>query len=173
MANRSGGGTRMGKQWDSILALQQAVSASGTFIGSALGSTTAQTVLRMLGEYLINSTGVAVAGDQCRVTMAIGVVSSDAFAAGAGSLPDPGGEPDYPWLYWASHNLMWPAAVSGTAGEGAPSIAGVVRKAFDIKSMRRMKPRESLVWVGEYQDVSGTPPIQVSISQTRVLIGLH
>ncbi len=173
MARAQSAGARLGKQWDSIAATSQPITAVGTTLGASLAVTAAQTVLRMIGGFRLASTGVATAADNCRITVGIGVVSTDAFTAGSGSVPDPGGEPDYPWLYWKSTHLFYPAAVSATAGQGDQTGVGSATVLFDIRSMRKMKPRESLAWVIEYADISGTPPIQVMLDQVRVLIGLH
>ena len=110
---------RMGKQWESLAATIFGFTANATVGGGALDSTTSQTILRMIGEYVISPTAVIIAGDQARLTMAIGIVSIDAKDLGATALPDPGDEPDYPWLYYADHGFNFGAATSGTAGEGA------------------------------------------------------
>ncbi len=174
MANRSRGtGTRMGKQWDSLPAISLELTTDATVAGGSLASTTSQTILRMLGEYIIASTGVATALDQATVGIGIGIISTDAFTLGATAMPDPLGEPEFPWLYWASHSIFYPTAVSATAGQGDQSGVGTGRFPFDVKSMRKMKPRESLFFVAQYGDVSGTPPLRVGVANTRVLLGLH
>jgi len=95
------------------------------------------------------------------------VVSSDAFAAGGGSLPDPGTtDPDYPWLYWAAHDFVFnSAALDQQLGEGVS-----LRRSFDIRSMRKIKPRETLAVVVEYTDTIGAPPLTFSMAPTRVLV---
>ena len=168
MANRVASGRRMDKEWNSLLATVTNFTASSTAAGASLAPGTTATVLRMIGEYLITglATGTFSAGDQARITVAIGVVSTDAFAAGAASLPDPASEPEYPWLFWASHQMHWLTASSDLFG---PSE--VVRRSFDSRSMRKMKPRETLAYVVQYADVSGAPPIEVFLGQTRILFG--
>ncbi len=135
MANGRRGGPRMGKAWDSIAATQLTMTADGVHMGSSgfapgLGP---MTVLRMIGEYTIQPTAAITALDACRVTVAIGVVSSDAFAAGVGSMPDPSSEPDYPWLYWADHPLYF-AATDATVDPKNDTTS--LRHRFDIRSMR-------------------------------------
>ena len=164
---------RQAKQWDALPGIEFAMTADGTFSGPVFAFSAPFTVLRMLGEYTIAPTAVVVAGERCEVAVAIGVVSTDAATLGATALPDPISEPDFPWLYWAMHPLHWGAAVSGTAGEGPQGVAGSVRKSFDIRSMRKMKPRESLVLVAQYGDLGGTPPVTTIVMPTRVLLGLH
>ena len=173
MANRGATAPRMRKEWQSINGTFQSMTAAGTVIGANLPFTNPTTVLRMLGSYILGSTGVATAGDECAITVGIGVVSTDAATLGATAMPDPGGEPDYPWLYWASHVLFFPSTAAATVEQGDKSIVGQARVAFDIKSMRKISPRQSLIWVAEYVDSSGTPPIRWSSGITRVLVGLH
>jgi len=168
-----GSGQRLAKQWDSMPGISLSLTAEGTLSAGNLPATASQTVLRMLGEYVIGSTGVATAQDECFVTVGIGVIATDLAAIGGAGLPDPSGEPEFPWLYWASHNVFFPTAVSGTAGQGDQSRLGSFRTGFDIKSMRKMKPRESLIFITQYVDIQGLPPLRVGIGTTRVLLGLH
>ncbi len=171
MANARRVGTRMGKQWLGIPSITLNMTANGTNLGARTQSTTSQTVLRMIGEYNCTFTpeGAVADGDECRIGLAIGIVSSDAFEAGITAVPDPVGEPEYPWLFWAEHSF---AALEATDIQRSAEV-GNLRRSFDIRSMRKMKPRESLVWVVQYVDSVGTPPYTVQISATRVLIGLH
>ena len=96
------------------------------------------------------------------------MVSTDAATLGATAMPDPLGEVDYSWLYWADHTFSYP----GTAVSGLEPF-GSLRKSFDVRSMRKMKPRESLIMVVQYADSSGAPPLTFFAASTRVLIGLH
>ena len=167
MANGRGGGKRMGKQWGAIPATELTFTTAGTQLGAALVSTTAQTVLRMIGEYIIGSTTAPTALDSCSITCGIGIVSTDAFNAGVTAMPDPSGELDFPWLYWMRHSFFMADTGLGYR-EGAST-----RHSFDIRSMRKMKPRENLVQIFEYSDITGTPPMTVTTAGARVLIGLH
>ena len=173
MARQRGSGSRMGKQWGDIPAISLSLTADGTSSGGALISTTSQTVLRMLGGYTIGLAGIATAADAVRIGVGIGIISTDAFNLGATAMPDPLGELDFPWLYWNEHSLRYPAAAGTSAGQGVTDARGWVRHKFDIRSMRKMKPRENLVVVIEYADTNGAPPMRVDVDQTRVLIGLH
>ena len=124
-------------------------------------------VLRMIGEYIITPTSGTVALDDVCITMAIGVVSSDAAAAGAASLPDPADEPEYPWLYWADHNFFF----GGTSANPGSEVSARAIK-FDIRSMRKLSPRESLVWVVQYVNGAGDPLMHIGVGQSRVLVAL-
>ncbi len=165
---RHGGGNRMGKEWRFLPGVKSDMTANATFIGSSLAFTSAATVLRMIGEYVIAPTSAPTALDEVIIAAAIGVVSSDAAAVGSSAMPDPNAEPEYPWLYWASHDFYFP----GADPEAAIASASV-RKTFDIRSMRKIKPRESLVWVFQYADGTGTPPMTLGMGNVRILVGLH
>ena len=168
MADRfRGRGQRMQKHWHVIPGLSANVTASSTLLGGGLTLDGPFTVLRMLGDYAIapGATGT-VAGDAADVAVAIGVVSADAFAAGAASVPDPGStDPDYPWLFWAQHSVFF----ASTTVDPSSAIASV-RRSFDVRSMRKMKPRETLALVVEYVDTAGAPPLRVEVAVTRVLV---
>ena len=168
MADRHGSrGPRMAKHWHIIPAISQAMSADGTFSGGALSLDGPFTVLRMLGSYLIRATGNVTAAESAYIGVAIGVVSSDAFAAGAASLPDPLGEPEFPWLYWSDNTVFYGGTQSPWDGKAG---AGMVRVEFDIRSMRKLKPRESLVSVFQYADNVGAPGVTIDFCRTRVLV---
>ncbi len=122
----------------------------------------------MLGGFVVTNSDTVVAKDSAEVTVAIGVVSSDALGVGSIAMPDPFDEPDYPWLYWASIPLFWPVAGSPRAGSSEAEARAV---AFDIRSMRKIKPREGLAMVAQYTDNTGTPPVTITAAKTRVLVG--
>ncbi len=152
----------MSKEWTSIAGGQATTLVTGTFLPSSLTVNIAATVLRMIGEYVIAPTGALTALDECVVTVGIGVISGDAAELGATAVPDPAAEPNYPWLYFASHAFLLETVVSN------PAIA--VRKSFDIRSMRKMKPRENLAMIVQYQNVVGDPAYSFSSGVTRVLV---
>ena len=119
--------------------------------------------MRMLGEYLIVPTSAPVATDQARVSVGIAVFAEDAVAAGA--FPDPDDEPEFPWMYWASH----PFHFSSTSTD--PSSAGAaLRHTFDIRSMRKVKPQQSLAFAVQYVNVTGNPPLTICTGGIRLLI---
>ncbi len=166
MADRHGG-RRMRKEWSSLPSVTLNLTADGTFGGPIFTPGTALTIIRMLGEYAIGNTGTVVAGDEADIGVALGVVSADAAALGASSFPDVLAEPSYPWLYWAAHNFRFPAAGAPLQDQAATSN---MRRSFDIRSMRKIKPRESLIWSVQYGDVAGAPPLTVALSITRILV---
>ena len=167
MADR-GSYQKLTKAWLSIPAVNLDLVADGSSAGGSIAFTSPATVLRMIGEYVIGGTpgGTFAAADEVRIGLGLGMASTD--AAGSGVLPDPLEEPEYPWLYWADHAFAFEGA---TVDRGNPAVA--LRRSFDIRSMRKFKPRESLIWNLQYADAAGTPPITVNLSSVRVLLGLH
>ena len=159
---------RQRKHWHDIPGGFLAMVANGTNLAGSFTASGGEpfTVLRMFGEYVITATGAPTALDKAIITVGIGVVSADAAALGATALPDPEDESDYPWLYWSSHPLFFVDASVDPIG-----ASGVVRKQFDVGSMRKISPRESLVFVVQYADVVGTPPVTITLGGTRFLIG--
>ncbi len=170
MADRGRGGQRQAKLWTVINATRLNLTASATVVGNGTAVNNPATLLRMLGEYEIGATGGAtiVETDFCVVVVAIGVFSTDAFDLGATAMPDPANEPEYPWLYWASHPMSFPSG-----GDNGTTAGASVRKMFDIRSMRRLKPRETFGFVVQYVDVAGAPDLSLGIGATRVLNGIH
>ncbi len=166
---RNFGGRRMGKSWSAFAGLSQSFTGGATAVSGGVTVGSATTVLRMLGEYIIGSDAAPTAQDACSLIVGIGVFSSDAFTVGSAAVPNPSSEFDYPWLYWAAHDFFFSEAVLASGGDPVRSI----RKSFDIRSMRKMKPSETLGMVVDYVDTSGAPPMQVEVSQTRVLLALN
>ncbi len=162
-----GRGNRMQKHWEGFTgSISGTISADATqLFTTALAFTEAQTILRTLGDYIITPSQAPTAGDVAIVAVGLAVISSDAFAAGVTAVPDPVGEPQYPWLFWASHLMFFGGTSVDPAGPAA-----AVRGKVDVKSMRKVKPRESLVWVAEYFDIAGAPPLRVGVGSTRVLL---
>ncbi len=158
---------RLTKEWTDMPPSNNALTAAATVIASGiLNFSAAGTIMRMIGEYIIAPTSAPTALDAANVNIGIGLVSSDAAAAGAGSLPDPAQEPSYPWLYWLDHAFFF-------ADTGTDLNTLNLRHRFDIKSMRKFKPNMSLVMVAQYVNVTGNPPLQLNVAGTRVMIGTH
>ncbi len=164
MSNGRRHGPRQTKRWDSIASFVQAFTSDTTAATGALPFTESETILRMLGEYVIKPTSAPTNGDAARMGVGIAVVSSDAFAVTA--VPDPLAEPEYPWLYWADHPFFFNSTSTVDA------VAGLsLHKTFDIRSMRKVSPRESLTMIVQYGDSTGAPPLTFINGQTRVLLG--
>ena len=157
-------GPRRNKSWSSIPG--GSVGLTGNATGVTGGFSTAglqATIMRMLGEYVVMATAGATALDRARIAVGIGVVSSDAFALGVSAMPDPGAEPDYPWLFWAEHIIRFTTSDAGELG-------GSIRHGFDIRSMRKISSRQTLAMIIEYTDEVGAPPLTFSAATTRILV---
>jgi len=171
MAHRGIRGPRQVKSWLGLPSTQFSMTAVSTTLVGTLSPGAPFTVLRILGEYSLSPTNVTVSGDGCEIGVGIGVVSTDAATLGSSAMPDPLTEAAYPWLYWASHGMWFPSATSGAAGEGPQGASASFRKVIDIRSMRKLKNRESLVLVVEYVDRTGLPPVEFNPGTFRVLLG--
>ena len=167
MANRT---PRRRKSWAFLLSSQVDLTGDATAAGPSLFfPESGSTILRMLGEYNVGLTpgGTFAASDEVVIGLGLAILSTDAVALGATAFPDPIAEPDYPWVYWAVH----PISVFDASPMGI-EVSSFLRHRFDIRSMRKVGARESLVWVAEYADISGTPPVTVNWGSTRVLRAL-
>ena len=153
------------KQWTFIPGVSQGITGNGTFIGSFLSFGVPATILRVRGVSRVSflPTGLT-AEDECTVVFGLGVFSTDAVTAGAGSLPDPSAEPEYPWMWYGEAQMYSPSA---NFGDAMVQVALEV----DTRAMRKVKPGESLAMVGQYVDVTGVPGVRVMHGQHRVLIG--
>ena len=158
-------GRRMAKEWVCIPAFQQSMTGDATFVIASLPFVEPRTVLRMLGEFIITPTTAPAAQDAVRVGIGLGAVSTDAFGVGASAMPDPLGEPEYPWLYWSEHWFFFPST-SLTPPAGVSEL----RRSFDIRSMRKFTNRQSLVFVFQYANSTGNPPLSFFGAETRVLV---
>ncbi len=165
MANRI---AKRRKEWmftDS--AIEADFTTDTTLLFTTLLFTETRTILRMLGEFVIGPTAAPVDGDGVEMSVGFGIVSADAVGVGSTAMPDPSQEPEYPWLYWSSHPFFFRSTdVQQALG------TGVVRVPFDVRSMRKVKPREALISVVQYVNSGGNPPMTAAVGQTRVLVAL-
>jgi len=170
MPRHQGGGHRMVKSWQSMgTNIIQSVSADVTgIVSGVVNNDHAFTVLRILGEWSFGADSVNVIDDTAAITVGVGVFSTDAATLGGTALPDPEDEPEYPWLYWKS--ALFEQTVAQQHSGGDPRIARVYE--IDVKSMRKVKPRESLAMVFQYRDINGAPGVNIVMSRSRVLIAL-
>ncbi len=121
---------RRRKEWSGLPGTIFALTSDSTTAGGILAfAGSGNTILRMMGGYVIGPTSAPAAVDRVVLTVAMGIVSSDAASAGSASLPDPADEPEYPWLYWRQHALFF----AGVDPEASAVGAGV-RESFDVRS---------------------------------------
>ncbi len=163
MADR-GRGRRMVKRWFGFGTVTSNLTANVTALFGSLVPGEAGTILRMIGGFVVTPTAAPTVADHAIVGVGIGIVSADAATLGATAMPDPFDEADYPWLFWRTDDFNFVST-----DITSPGPAGSVRYRFDVKSMRKIKPREALVQVVQYVDVAGAPPLTVSSAGVRVL----
>ncbi len=154
------------KSWAAMPSIRLALTADSTNLGGSLQFAIPATILRMRGRLRAHLEATIAAGDFAKLAVGLAVISTDAFNAGAGSVPDPVDEPEFPWVYWTEFELSSESANVDEAW-GYQSVDIIV----DSKAMRKVKPGEALAWIAQYADGNGTPPMSVDISQTRVLVG--
>ncbi len=136
-----------------------ASSASKVAFGTAQTSSGGVTIIRIRGHYQVYCNAVAAVSDRVRWGLGIGIITSDALAVGAVAIPGP--LDDIDWGGWMWHETGW---VGGIAFFGPGVIQGVI----DSKSMRKIKPNESVVGMLEVADEDGTVVVQASLA-TRML----
>ena len=154
----------MEKHWELLPSSSSAFTTGSTAFLSGNTPGHPATVLRMLGEYAIGSTAAPTALDACLISVGIGIVSADAAELGSTAMPDPSVEAEFPWMYWAEHAVFFSTTAADPNGANA-----TVRRSFDVRSMRKIKPRETLALVAQYVDVVGAPPVQLVTAGIRVL----
>ena len=170
MAPRNFRPQRMTKFWDGNQGSFVNVAANSTFAaGTALAFTQPATLLRWRQEILIapDMDGTLANNDVVRLTFGLAKLSTDNVAVGAAGFPDPDDEPEYPWLHYFSRTFGYGATFSETMLNMGASTH---RELIDSKTMRKIRPGESIVWVGQYVNISGTPPIDVSFGSSRCLL---
>ncbi len=145
-----------------------ATNATSLLVAVSFGTDHSTTIMRILGNWFVQPTpgGTIAALDNAEIALAIGVVSSDAAALGLTAMPDPITDEGYPWLYWKSFFCELDSADTTSPGNN-PGHSHYFD--IDVKSMRKIKPNESLVVVAQYLDNVGTPFMTVHFSGARIL----
>ena len=167
MARRRGGGRTIDfKTWAATPFSTSTISTATTAGGGGVSTGAQATVLRTRGYVQAIMDSTKQVGDTMLLTFGLGIVSSDAFAVGGGSLPDPLGDADYPWLWWGEMFLEAELAAAQEAWGGSAQ-----RLEVDSKAMRRLAPSQTLAWVVQATQVAGAPAVSVTFGTTRVLFG--
>ena len=153
------------KQWTSVPGQSQNQVANGTVAASgSLGFSAPATILRVRGVIAVAFNGGSQIADEAEITMGLGVFSTDAVAVGGTALPDPGSEPEYPWMWFGTFLMLSPSVEEDDTWSR-------IMMTLDTKAMRKVKPGESLVLVSEYLDIVGTPSLRLMVGQMRTLLG--
>jgi len=166
-----GSGQRRLTAWDEGVAelSETTVTASGTLLWNA-GVTLVQesraTVVRTRGlvDAFIIGPGIAD-GDGFAGAHGIGIVSSDAFAAGA--VPDPLTDSSWPGWLWYEHFEIRDPDVSNAATR---SSSGFQRSVIDSKAMRKWGNAETMFGASEFVEIGGAN--MIIRADTRFLIKL-
>ena len=114
------------------------------------------TLLRVRGTGSVQMVPGA-ANDVKLVGLGLIIVSDQAAAAGAASCPSPLDDPEDDWLW---HNIWMLRSQTGTIAEA--SLTQVYQYAVDSKAMRKIRGNESLVFVADGDNVSGTPTADIA-----------
>jgi len=164
---------RRRKTWTSMAALISTLTADGTTGGSGILSFTGSghTIMRVMGRLILTVSDAAAwaAGDQVHIGVGLGVFSTDAITALA--TPDPISDPDFPWLLWNDFFLFTADARPSVIADSAWGPHSQLWE-FDTKAMRKIGASQSLAWVVQYADGTGTPAVEYMMGQNRVLLAL-
>ena len=154
------------KQWAVAPSGLNALSGDQTFFIGSLAFSFPATILRVRGFVWAAMDQTKQLGDLAEVTWGLAVLSTDAVTAGVGSVPDPAGDADFPWMWWGSMQLdSFVSAAEEVWGTTAQ------RQEVDTKAMRKIKPNESVLMIGQIGGSVGAPVIDVAIGKMRMLIG--
>ncbi len=155
------------KNWDSMPGSVLQSSAVGTKVtGSFLSFTRPCTILRVRARIWGALDATKQVGDEFSSTIGLGIVSTDAFTAGAASMPDPDSEPGYPWMWWSTLDLRSEVAAASEDWGISQQIIEV-----DTKAMRRVQPEQTLVYVIQHILATGAPVTNFCFGTSRVLVG--
>ncbi len=147
-------------------AVQSATAAGTTIIstGASLGGVL--TLVRIRGELTVWLEAVGTIGDGfTRVHAGIGIVSTDAFTAGAASMPTPIGDADWGWLWYYAGGVI--AGFSVTESENTGPISQI-RIPIDTKAMRKMTPNETVFGAVQFHTEIGVATASF-VMNTRML----
>ena len=168
MARRrsTGGRTIDYKAWGKIIHTDVSLSTDTTIISGFTSFSDSLTILRTRGYVQALLDATKQVGDGIVLTFGLGIVSTDAATLGATAVPDPGSDFDYPWLWWGEMTLSAEATLGAdTWGPHAQRLE------VDSKAMRRVTPKQSILWVCQSSAATGAPVTLVTFGSTRILLG--
>ena len=162
---------RRRKEWRELPGGDLVLTADAiNLVSTGLSFTSAETVLRIRGEYLVVPTagGTYESSDIASVSVGIGMFSQAAVDVGGVSLPGPLDDVSYPWLWWHQLKVHFQDATPGDQAWG-PHTRHV---GIDTSAMRKTKPLEALGLVVQNVGIGGAPPLTVLVLSCRVLVAL-
>ena len=135
-------------------AVNTAISASSSVLwtnGVTLVAEAKATIVRARGEIALFLTAATSAADGFTGAVGLCMVTNEAFAAGAGSIPGPQSDIDWDgWMWHSVFHLFSPlVALAPSAGD----MLGSVRIPIDSKAMRIQEDNETLVGVVEVTEL--------------------
>ncbi len=147
---------KRGTEWSSVLARSevQGVSTGQTLGDTAVAAeaTVRQTVVRHRGHALCHMIAGA-ASDSMLVGLGLVIISADAFAAGAASLPSPLEDAAYPF-FWHQLFVLGPAQAAETV---AYSMLTEQRVEIDSKAQRKLQPGQTIAFIWDGFILAGSP----------------
>ena len=155
---RSFSAPRRTPEWSGVLVFTNISGGTATqSLGSqAQGSAAAvrQTIVRIRGSAVVHMVAGAAA-DAMVVGLGLIIVSEDALAAGAASIPSPIDDLDSPWIF---HQLfsLGPSTASEAADDTNLGLS-TARIVIDNKAQRKIGPNEVLTFMWDTQLHAGTP----------------
>ena len=146
------------------------MGAGKGLVSNAVSSTTRETIVRIRGEIVLWLSLVTAIGDGfTNIGMGIGIVSADAFAAGASAVPGP--TSDITWPGWMWNFQMGPLiGLSTTESENTGQLS-MVRIPIDTKAMRKISLNEVVFGMVESGVEVGTAAVDFGM-RTRSLYKL-
>ncbi len=143
--------------WVGVQASSGGFSTTNTLFGF-VASGVAATIRRTRGMLVAQIEPGAVS-DILMLAFGLAIVSNVSRAAGAASLPSPMDDLSYPW-FW--HKFVPLIPTSTTQGDNV-GPASAARVEIDAKAMRKIRPDEAIVLLGDGIQQSGSPAGAVSV----------
>ena len=110
--------------------------------GVVLQNDNEATIVRIRGSFQLNLVLQTALGDGFTGAMGIGIVNSQAFAAGVVSMPTPLMEMDWPGWMW--HQMFQLKSITAAEADGSNANAVSYRADIDSKAMRKFGVEEVL-----------------------------
>ena len=149
----------------------QSVTANGiSSVNTGQTALGGVTLVRIRGVVTVWLEVVGTIGDGFgRVTAGIGIVTTDAFTAGAASMPSPQEDADWGgWLWFQNIGALIGQSVTEAENTG---VLSMVRIPIDSKAMRKIAPNETIFGSLEFQVEVGSA-MAVFAMDTRMLVKL-
>ena len=111
----------------------------------------ALTIVRTRGQFGVRVAAASSGNSIIRGVLGLIVVSSDAFAAGIGSLPGPLSDSGNDWFVWAPFTLLFDDVIANNDSKYVTAVD------FDSRGMRKMKFGQEIALILEVEsDLAGS-----------------